>query len=161
MTPLEGRPGTYALILLATSSRKIEVGRIGTLNIEPGYYVYVGSALGPGGVRARISRHARKAKTFRWHIDYLRATAQLIEVWCTYHVGRRECQWSQAVADIPWSTIPLAGFGSSDCQCVSHLHQFAAKRSIRAIRSRLKSQLPDVHQIVSANSLTGSGRGRE
>jgi len=42
------------------------------LDLLPGYYIYIGSAFGPGGVRARMLRHLRADKPKHWHIDYLR-----------------------------------------------------------------------------------------
>jgi Uri superfamily endonuclease len=64
--------GTYALILRSHSKATTQVGRWGRINLETGYYIYIGSAFGPGGVRARVSRHFRKEKRKHWHIDYLR-----------------------------------------------------------------------------------------
>jgi Uri superfamily endonuclease len=47
---VQSRPGTYALLLLSATDQLICVGRLGNLRLQPGYYVYVGSALGWGGV---------------------------------------------------------------------------------------------------------------
>ncbi len=44
---------------------------LGRVHIEKGYYIYVGSARGPGGVRARLRRHFSRDKKPWWHIDYL------------------------------------------------------------------------------------------
>ena len=52
---------------------EIVVGRLGVIQAERGYYVYVGSALGSGGLAARVGRHCRREKRLRWHVDYLRA----------------------------------------------------------------------------------------
>ena len=52
---------------------EILVGRLGALPVEPGFYVYVGSAFGPGGLERRVGRHATTEKKHRWHIDYLTA----------------------------------------------------------------------------------------
>ena len=41
--------GTYALVLSCTTEQRIAIGRLGVLDVRPGCYVYVGSALGPGG----------------------------------------------------------------------------------------------------------------
>jgi Uri superfamily endonuclease len=41
--------GTYALILASSSDRLIQIGKLGRLLIQPGYYVYAGSAFGPPG----------------------------------------------------------------------------------------------------------------
>ena len=54
---MNAQPGSYALILQADRRRTVRIGRLGQLAVEPGCYVYVGSALGPGGVRARVGHH--------------------------------------------------------------------------------------------------------
>ena len=41
------KPGSYALILSTSTEAVIRVGRLGNLQLQPGFYVYVGSALGP------------------------------------------------------------------------------------------------------------------
>jgi Uri superfamily endonuclease len=39
--------------------------------LPAGRYLYCGSAKGPGGLKARLSRHMRRGKSVRWHIDRL------------------------------------------------------------------------------------------
>src|ERR1017187_2023294 len=46
-------PGTYVLVLRCSSNRTIRVGCLGSIRLRPGYYLYVGSGFGPGGLRAR------------------------------------------------------------------------------------------------------------
>jgi Uri superfamily endonuclease len=60
-------------------SKRLEnvVGKLGVLSVQAGYYVYVGSALGPDSLAARVGRQYRREKTLRWHVDYLRAVAQV------------------------------------------------------------------------------------
>jgi len=42
------------------------------LALGPGLYVYVGSACGPGGLRARLARHlCGRRRRLHWHIDKL------------------------------------------------------------------------------------------
>jgi Uri superfamily endonuclease len=113
-------PGTYALILQCKITDKIQIGRWKAIDIEPGYYVYVGSAFGPGGIKARVSRHCKKTKPKRWHIDYLREYVDLIEVWCSHAPERLEHQWAQIFQGMKGMT-PVKGFGCSDCKCYSHL----------------------------------------
>ena len=81
MLDLPSQPGTYALLLEATSTQEVQIGKLGVLHMKPGIYVYVGSALGPGGLAARIDRHALREKVLHWHIDYLRAETRLVAVW--------------------------------------------------------------------------------
>ena len=52
-------PGTYALIISSSSKEIINVGKLGKLKLQKWYYVYVGSALGPGGLKTRIKYHNR------------------------------------------------------------------------------------------------------
>ena len=117
-------PGTYALILCATSRQSVKVGRLGQLAMQPGFYAYIGSALGPGGLKARVNHHLRPVKRPHWHIDYLRRETECVAVWYAYGTVRQECTWAAAFSGLRGSTIPLRGFGSSDCRCPAHLYFF-------------------------------------
>jgi Uri superfamily endonuclease len=121
LEPLPAAPGTYALVLKASSRRTIQVGRLGTLTVEPGIYIYVGSARGPGGLAARVARHCRTDKSLRWHIDYLRTATDVEQVW--YAVGNEhlECTWADSLLNMNGARVPLPRFGASDCECRSHL----------------------------------------
>jgi len=63
--------GTYVLIAFAGQMKRLEIGRLGTFAIVPGFYAYVGSAFGSGGLRARIGHHLESTTAPHWHIDYL------------------------------------------------------------------------------------------
>ncbi|MDP2647521.1 MAG: DUF123 domain-containing protein, partial [Desulfobacterales bacterium] len=69
---LSKNPGTYALLLRCRHEKRLVVGKLGQIQTRKGYYVYAGSAFGPGGVFSRVQRHFRKLKPCRWHLDYLR-----------------------------------------------------------------------------------------
>ena len=114
-------PGTYALILRLNRSRRIRIGCLGILELQPGYYIYVGSAFGPGGLRARTGRHRKKRGPRHWHIDYLKPWVDLTEIWFTHDPVKREHQWAEALLAEADSFTPLPGFGSSDCKCPTHL----------------------------------------
>ncbi len=128
---LTNKPGTYALVLVSAAARTIQVGKLGELAVEPGFYVYVGSAAGPGGLRARVARHLRDSKRIHWHIDYLRSVAAVEEVWFTTQAGGTEHRWANALGSMPGASVPLPGFGSSDCRCVSHLFYFSSRPAVR------------------------------
>lgn len=121
---MQSRPGTYALILRATSRQTAQVGQLGRLAMQPGFYVYVGSALGSGGLKARVGHHLRPVKRPHWHIDYLRRETECVAIWYAYGTVRQECVWADAFSSLRGSTIPLPGFGSSDCRCSAHLYFF-------------------------------------
>ncbi len=115
---IDGKGG-YALVMTLADDRRIRVGKLGTLDFPAGYYVYFGSAL--GGLKARVNRHLRRKKKRHWHIDSLTATAVVSELWWALDVERRECLWARAALDTIAATVPVVGFGSSDCRCRSHL----------------------------------------
>lgn len=121
MTP---NPGTYILLLKSVSESHVVIGKWGKLAVLPGWYLYVGSAFGPGGIRARVSRHCRTEKTCRWHVDYLRKVTTLASVWYSHAPERLEHEWAAAVRSMRGAE-PVAGFGCSDCRCESHLFFFA------------------------------------
>ncbi len=124
----ETHKGAYVLVLHLERGEEITVGKLGTFAFPAGYYLYVGSALGPGGLEARLARHRRCCdKKLHWHIDYLLEHAQLVEVWSAAATDRLECLWAQAARQLPGSEIPAPGFGSSDCRCPSHLIYLASK----------------------------------
>ncbi len=135
---MQARPGTYALILKSSSERRIEIGKLGKCLIQPGYYVYTGSAFGPGGLKARIAHHERISQRPHWHIDYLRLALPLNEVWFSYNSKRHEHQWADAFRHLMGATRPIVGFGASDCRCKSHLFLFSTRPAV----SRLRDQLP-------------------
>ena len=108
--------GTYILLAHVPYDLSLSVGELGTLNLKPGYYAYVGSAL--GGLERRVARHAREEKKLRWHIDYLLTRAKLVDVVVAEGEERKEC----AVAgELAKNLAGIRGFGSSDCECESHL----------------------------------------
>jgi len=154
---MNAHPGTYALILQADRQRTVQVGRLGQLTVEPGCYVYVGSALGPGGVRARVGHHSRLATRPHWHIDYLRRAAALRHVWYSYDCVRREHAWADIFARMPGASIPLPGFGASDCTCLAHLYFFSRQPRLDSFRRRLQVALPH-HGRVDRVRVEGTAR---
>ncbi|MGD2186246.1 MAG: GIY-YIG nuclease family protein [Desulfobacterales bacterium] len=137
---MQARPGTYALILRSSADPLIEIGKLGKFLIQPGYYVYAGSAFGPGGIKARIAHHARISQRPHWHIDYLRSALLLDEAWYSYDSDQNEHQWADILTDLKGATLPIEGFGASDCSCKSHLLVFPTRPSVSRFRDRLRSK---------------------
>lgn len=131
--------GTYLLILrLETTLFELPVGRLGALDFPAGYYLYVGSALGAGGLDARLARHARRLKERRhWHIDYLREHCDMLEAWSVACHERLEYAWVGALSALPELRMIAPGFGASDSPCVSHLFFSAARPSPRSLTEAL------------------------
>ena len=138
---LKSRPGTYALLLALDAPVELEVGRLGQILFESPYYLYVGSAFGPGGLRARIGHHTQPVRYPHWHIDYLRQVADVVGIWFTADRERFECAWANAALAIRGAT-QVTRFGSSDCRCQSHLVAVSRLPSVTAFRRRLNVLQP-------------------
>ena len=153
VTRFDTQPGTYALILQSSAEQRLQIGKLGQLDVKPGFYVYIGSAFGPGGLTARVTRHQRKTKKLRWHIDYLTTVMSVEQVWYTLDTDRRECQWSEVLRKTRGADMPLARFGSSDCACRTHLWSFPKRPSRRGFHRRLLASIP-IHGPVHRMDLT-------
>lgn len=132
--PFLDSPGTYSLILEAGEARHVLVGALGAFELTPGFYVYVGSARGPGGLAARLNHHLRQTSAPHWHIDYVRRHTVIREVWYKEDASILEHQWASVMEGSTKATIPFLGFGSSDCCCRSHLFRFARAPKVSAFR---------------------------
>lgn len=118
---LPAAPGTYVLLVRLDTPLALTPGRLGEVVLPAGLLAYVGSAHGPGGLRARLLRHLRRDKPAHWHVDALTAAAPVAEIWLRASGERLECGWARALASRPGVREPVRGFGSSDCRCRSHL----------------------------------------
>ncbi len=115
--------GTYILILHLKRNHQITIGKLGAISFDKGYYAYVGSAFGSGGLKSRIKHHRQAPKTrLHWHIDYLREATELKQVWVSDHEEHLEHEWASILREIAIKPIP--NFGCSDCKCESHLFHF-------------------------------------
>lgn len=111
--------GTYILIVDLPVPITIEIGKLGSISFSQGTHAYVGSALGPGGLAARLRRYRVGPRRLHWHIDYLLERA-VVAGW-VYRADdkRRECSWARWAASMAQGWVPC--FGSSDCRCQSDL----------------------------------------
>ncbi|MFC1657535.1 DNA/RNA nuclease SfsA [Candidatus Moduliflexota bacterium] len=109
--------GSYVLILRLKRRRRIEVGRLGEILFEKGYYLYAGSAF--RGLGKRIERHRRGGGNPFWHIDYLRSLADFQAAFPVRSADRLECPIAESLESTADRSIP--GFGASDCRCRTHL----------------------------------------
>lgn len=90
------------------------------VRLAAGIYAYAGSANGPGGIKARVTRHMRKEKKLHWHVDRLTIAAQ--EITALAFPGGTECALVARMLASGVTEIPVSGFGSSDCRsCKAHL----------------------------------------
>ncbi|MEK6765396.1 MAG: GIY-YIG nuclease family protein [Planctomycetota bacterium] len=114
--------GIYNLIIQLSKDKEIKIGRLGTFIFPEGFYIYTGSA--QNGLERRINRHLSSSKKFHWHIDYLLSYARTIKV-LKYFRGRKdECRLNRMIGKGAGASTIVRKFGSSDCNCRTHLHYF-------------------------------------
>ncbi len=119
-------PGAYLLLVRLATPLALTIGTLPPAILLPGWYLYAGSARGPGGIRARVARHLRRDKRVNWHVD--RLTGAAAEIRACAAPGAAECDLVAALLARPGVEAPVAGFGSSDCRtCPSHLLALVAK----------------------------------
>lgn len=128
---LSGTKGTYVLIISLDRDRSITVGRLGKMHFPRALYAYIGSAHGPGGIKARVERHIKKKNKRKfWHIDYLLEYANVERVLIIKDM-RLECYIARMLQEFGFEYIP--SFGSSDCRCKSHLFMIKNVESLKHI----------------------------
>jgi len=125
--------GTYILVLKLNSRKNIKVGVLGEIKFKKGFYCYVGSAIGDTKIENRCRRHLKKKKVTKWHIDYLRKEAEITEIFAIPSKKKEECEIAEKILRKADSFIPR--FGSSDCNCKSHLFYFKDKKSLSKLSS--------------------------
>ncbi len=120
--------GTYVLIAQVVQMKCLEIGSLGKFDLVPGFYAYVGSAFGSGGLHARIGHHLESTAEPHWHIDYLLQIATPIEVWFTTVEGKLEHHWAELMERAPGFRVPIPRFGSSDYHRSRASHLYYSKR---------------------------------
>jgi Uri superfamily endonuclease len=145
MLSIPSDKGTYALYLRLTGSKTITIGKLGRFNFPRGAYIYIGSALGFGGLRSRLERHLYGSTRNHWHIDYLRKDAEVQGFLYLINNRNYECQWVQALIELSGAYIPAPGFGSSDChKCRAHLIAFPYSDISRELTLKHEIQLATI-----------------
>jgi Uri superfamily endonuclease len=138
--------GTYVLIASLAQMKRLEIGRLGTFDIVPGFYSYVGSAFGSGGLRARIGHHMESTAAPHWHIDYLLGVADPVEVWYAAANQKLEHHWAELLAKAPQFRVPIPRFGSSDYHRSRSSHLFYGKRrpAFRWFQQKMQQQFDTI-----------------
>lgn len=119
--------GAYLLHFRLRRPAIVSAGRLGRHRLEPGRYVYVGSAR--RNLVQRVARHRRLARSGEggrhWHIDGV-----LLHRYCVLEKseilpGADECVLSARFAGTPGVSVPVPGFGATDCSagCRSHFYR--------------------------------------
>ena len=128
-------PGNYVIAAVLYDEKSLESKAFGLCRLPAGAYFYCGSAHGPGGLKARIERHLRKGTKKFWHFDHLKELVDIKQVWWQQDALNKECRLAQFIAAQEGVSIPVPGFGASDCRngCPAHLLRHADMSSMDGI----------------------------
>ena len=103
--------GAYILEFRIKKALLLRVGKFGEFRLNPGWYYYVGSAM--GGLRGRLLRHVMGPEKPYWHIDYLTENFGPERIWIFISAKKIEDALAQEAAKIAESAIPRFGCGDS------------------------------------------------
>ena len=128
--------GSYILVIYIPEKTVICIGALGKLLFNQGFYLYVGSAMGDFGSSTlvnRVKRHVRPSqdKKTHWHIDYLLNQKESIitQLYLIPSLERLECIIAKDLRR--YADTYIKNFGSSDCNCQSHLFYFKEFKALR------------------------------
>jgi Uri superfamily endonuclease len=114
--------GAYVLHINVKADIALARHRFAGKVIKQGTYFYCGSAHGAGGIAARVKRHCASDKKPHWHIDALTITpvGKVMSVLAVPNGNECDlCRWLREQFSL---SVPVPGFGSSDCAvCPAHL----------------------------------------
>ncbi len=131
--------GAYALLIHVNRTLALP-SHCQAQDLPPGTYLYVGSARGPGGIRARCRRHLRPDKSIHWHVDRLTIGAEPGRIFAMAFPGMSECALGAAVSVLGPGVAPVIGFGNTDCRsCTAHLFSIGRGLSRGTISEALEA----------------------
>ncbi len=138
--------GAYILVLSIPVRMRVKIGKLGDFSINPGLYAYVGSALGPGGLRARILRHIKRNKPVKWHIDYLTTNRNVTiqKIFLVISDRKLECELAEFLISLG-GKVSIPKFGATDCNCPSHFIEIN-EGILSKITSEFKKVFP--HSLI-------------
>jgi Uri superfamily endonuclease len=133
--------GLYVLVIEVQMLTPLDIKSVGSHILEPGTYVYVGSAMGSGStsLEKRLARHFRKEKKTHWHVDHLlRSTGGPKSAVWAESSEHSECLLVNALANLPSFSPASNGFGASDCRagCYSHLLKYVGASDVHGALKR-------------------------
>lgn len=130
----------YIVVIHVSRPISIDVGALGRISFNEGYYVYVGS--GGRAPYSRIRRHFDRIKKPRWHIDYLTQYYPACDAYIIWRPGTGEYGLARFLEN---RYRFVRGFGSSDSPSKSHLFYIGGEGELCRLVKILKSELGAEH----------------
>ncbi|MBY6293927.1 DUF123 domain-containing protein [Nanohaloarchaea archaeon H01] len=143
--------GSYTLLVEVKEDFEAKIPSIGQIKFRKGFYIYNGSAFGPGGFK-RVERHRKLSKdegnyTVHWHIDHL-TSAEKSEIIKVFKASEKDLE-DELTREIDLETVE--GFGASDSEIDSHLLYCENKKeAVRAIKSAYRKFVDEKDLIMES-----------
>jgi Uri superfamily endonuclease len=138
-------PRLYVVLTFVPRRTTVPVGALGPIELERGWYAYVGSAA--RGRQARVARHLATGKPLRWHADYLFAAFPARRAWLVDGAAG-ECELAGALATLPGAARLPRRFGAGDCRCAGHLVRFRRRPLRRDLAAATQAVGAPAHSAV-------------
>jgi Uri superfamily endonuclease len=126
--------GSYCLIISNQKDNYLKIGSLGEIFFKKGYYIYIGSAM--NSLTPRLKRHLSTDKKKHWHVDYLIDSkyVSIKDIMINIGEDRFECEIAKKI-----SGTEIKNFGSSDCNCNSHLLYFKKlEKCLNSVKTAFK-----------------------
>jgi Uri superfamily endonuclease len=140
--------GTYIFLSYLDSASDIQMNKKGrTCHFSVGWYAYVGSAFGPGGLKARLNRHYAGSGKAHWNIDFFRRGVRPCrQAWVSYEQCKLESLWAAVLQRMPGVSVPVVNFGNADARgepvshgiATTHLFHLQKRPSLKAFQKQLE-----------------------
>lgn len=137
--------GNYCLLIATKKQNNIKVGSLNEINFKKGFYIYIGSAM--NSLKPRIYRHLSNDKKLHWHVDYLLMNENTAIKEVIFNIGEEkiECELANFISK---SGEKIEKFGSSDCNCDSHLIYFENyEKALKTVKNAYNSQNIKYHYL--------------
>ncbi len=138
-------PRLYIVLTRVPRRSALKVGSLGTVTLDRGWYVYVGSAA--RAREARVARHLAREKPLRWHADYLFKDFPAERAWLVDGADG-ECELAGALAALPGAERRPRRFGAGDCRCAGHLVRFGRRPLRRDLAAAAHAAGAPAHRAV-------------
>ena len=125
--------GAYAILFYLSSDSLVYIPRYGHVNFKKGFYIYSGSA--KKNLIHRVTRHSKKDKKIKWHIDYFSVLDSVTTLKKFLFFDKTECEINSFFCANGGKTL-IKNFGSTDCKnnCHSHFLYFKKRPTLKLIR---------------------------
>jgi Uri superfamily endonuclease len=83
--------------------------------------------------------HLKPSTRPHWHLDYIKNALDPVEIWTTTDGRKREHDWAGMLMRLKGASLPIIGFGATDCACRSHLIHLPQRPGFTVFKRRVQA----------------------